>query len=128
MVSTVAQPGHIRAALLAADPLQVALDRPNREVVIPERTTAATTIQALELTNGATLDARLQKAAAKFTAEADRDPQAWLNRIYLQALSRPPNPAEREIASEMLGHPATGTGVADLLWAIVNLPEFQLIN
>src|SRR5260221_11688930 len=63
LISTVAQPGHIRAALLASDPLQIALDRPNREVIIPVRAAAATTIQALELTNGTTLNARLQKAA-----------------------------------------------------------------
>ena len=54
----------IRASLLAADPLQVALDRPNREIVMPARASAATTIQALELTNGATLNAKLQKARA----------------------------------------------------------------
>jgi hypothetical protein len=128
IISTVAQPGHIRAALLAADPLQVALDRPNREVVIPERSIAATTIQALELTNGATLDARLEKAAAKLAPEAARDPQAWLDRIYESTLSRRPTPAEREIATEMLGKPASPHGVADFLWALVNLPEFQLIN
>jgi len=128
IVSTVAQPGHIRAALLAADPLQVALDRPNREVVIPARATAATTIQALELTNGATLDARLEKAAAKLASEAARDPNAWLDRIYRHALGRLPTSDEREIATEMLGHPVTASGVADFLWAIVNLPEFQLIN
>ena len=75
-VGTAASAGKIRASLLAADPLQVALDRPNREVVIPARATAATTIQALELTNGATLDARLQQAAAKFAADAGSDPAA----------------------------------------------------
>jgi hypothetical protein len=128
IISTVAQPGHIRAALLAADPLQVALDRPNREVVIPARATAATTLQALELTNGITLDARLEKAAARLAPEAARDPQAWLDRIYRHALGRPPTSAEREIAGEMVGHPVTANGVADFLWAIVNLPEFQLIN
>ena len=128
IISTVAQPGHIRAALLPADPLQVALDRPNREVVIPVRSTAATTIQALELTNGATLDARLEKAAAKLQPAAARDPQAWLDQIYRSALSRPPTSDEREIAGEMLGQPVTVSGVADFLWAIVNLPEFQLIN
>ena len=128
IISTVAQPGRIRAALLAADPLQVALDRPNREVVIPERSTAATTLQALELTNGATLDTRLEKAAAKLAPEAARDPNAWLDRIYELTLSRRPTAPERAIATEMLGQPATPHGVADFLWALVNLPEFQLIN
>jgi hypothetical protein len=53
---------------------------------------------------------------------------AWTDRIYRYALSRPPSPTEREIASEMLGHPVTPDSIADFLWAIVNLPEFQLIN
>ncbi|MEP6668031.1 MAG: DUF1549 domain-containing protein [Chthoniobacter sp.] len=128
IISTVAQPGHIRAALLASDPLQVALDRPNREVVIPVRSTAATTLQALELTNGSTLDARLHKAAAKFAPEAARDVHAWTDRIYRFAFSRPPSPDEREIAVAMLGHTPTTDNIADFLWAIVNLPEFQLIN
>jgi hypothetical protein len=114
--------------LLAADPLQVALDRPNREVIIPVRSTAATTLQALELTNGSTLDSRLHKAAAKFAPEAARDANAWIDGIYRSAFSRPPTASEREIAAEMLGHPATADSIADFLWAIVNLPEFQLIN
>ena len=128
IVSTIAQPGHIRASLLAADPLQVALDRPNREVVIPVRATMATTIQALELTNGSTLDTHLHKAAARFAPEAARDVNAWLDHIYRHAFSRPPSPAEREIAVDMLGSSPTADSIADFLWAIVNLPEFQLIN
>jgi hypothetical protein len=112
VISTVAQPGHIRASLLAADPLQVALDRPNREVVIPARSTAATTLQALELTNGSTLDARLHKAAARFAPEAARDVNAWTDRVYRYAFSRAPSPAEREIAAEMLGHTPTTDSVA----------------
>jgi len=128
IVSTVAQPGHIRAALLASDPLQLALDRPNREVIIPARSTAATTLQALELTNGATLDARLHKAAAKFAPQAARDVNAWIDRIYRYAFSRPPSPDERAVAVEMLGQAPTADNIADFLWAIVNLPEFQLIN
>jgi hypothetical protein len=127
-VSMVAIPGKIRAALLAADPLQVALDRPNREVVVPVRASVATTMQALELTNGATLDHRLKKAAAKLAAEAANDSAAWLERLYLQALSRPPTSAERELSLTLLGNPPTSEAVADLLWALVNLPEFQLIR
>jgi hypothetical protein len=53
---------------------------------------------------------------------------AWIDHIYRSAFSRSPTPEEREIAAEMLGHPATPENLADFLWAIVNLPEFQLIN
>ncbi len=127
-VGTAANVGKIRAALLAADPLQVALDRPNREVIIPARASAATTMQALELTNGATLDSRLQNAAAKLTANATPDPGGWITRLYGESLSRDPSDAERQIALELLGQQPKAESIADLLWAIVNLPEFQLIN
>lgn len=127
-VSTAAHVGRIRASLLAADPLQVALDRPNREIVIPVRASAATTLQALELTNGGTLNAELQRAAVKLAPDAARDPGAWLDRTFLTALSRPPSPAEREVALGLLGAKPEPDAVADFLWALVNLPEFQLIR
>ena len=85
-------------------------------------------MQALELTNGATLDSRLKKAAAKLAAEAANDPTAWLDRFYLQALSRPPTSAEHDLSLTLLGNPPTSESVADLVWALVNLPEFQLIR
>src|SRR5262249_8040472 len=47
--------GHVRASLVAADPLTTALGRPNREQVLTLRSPNATTLQALELTNGKTL-------------------------------------------------------------------------
>lgn len=127
-VSTAARAGAIRASLLAADALQAALDRPNREVVIPTRTTAATTIQALELSNGATLNGRLQRIAAKLAPDAAGNPAGWLCRIYFHALGRLPSPEEQAVTLEMLGNPVKPEAVADVLWALVNLPEFQLIN
>ena len=127
-VSTAGHAGNIRAALLAADPLQVALDRPNREVVVPVRASVATTLQALELTNGATLDGKLKRAASKFVKDAAAKPDAWIDRVFRHALSRPPAAGERKVLSEMLGDPVRTDGLADLLWALVNHPEFQLIN
>ncbi|HZM05490.1 MAG TPA: DUF1549 domain-containing protein, partial [Candidatus Saccharimonadales bacterium] len=53
--------GNVRAVLVAADPLQVALGRPNREQVVTTRATEATTLQALELTNGKTLAELLKR-------------------------------------------------------------------
>jgi hypothetical protein len=127
-VSTAAHAGKFRAPLLAADPLQLALDRPNREIVTPARITAATTIQALELTNGSTLDARLKKAAAKILPLAEQDPAAWIEHAYRILLSRAPAAEEKQIAKELLGEEPKAEAIADFLWAIVNLPEFQLIN
>jgi mono/diheme cytochrome c family protein len=127
-VSTAIQPGRIRAALLAADPLMTALDRPNREQVITSRSMASTTLQALELTNGSALDNRLKRSARTMAEAAAKDPAAWVDRIYLQLLGRKPGEAERQVALEALGQPVNAEGVADFMWALLMLPEFQLIN
>jgi len=127
-VSTVAHAGKIRAALRAANPLQLALDRPNREIVIPARVSTATTLQALELTNGATLNATLKRAATSSAPAAARAPAAWLDRTFRATLGRPPSPAEGEAALDLLGPQPTPEALADFLWALVNHPEFQLIR
>ena len=50
-----------RAGLVAANPLMLALGRPNREQVVTTRTSAATTLQTLELLNGPTLADHLRQ-------------------------------------------------------------------
>ena len=127
--TTAAQPGHIRASLEAADPLMTALDRPNREVVMTVRSTAATTLQALELTNGATLDGRLKKIAHKLAPDAAKDPAGWVKNVYRHTLCRDPTPDELTFSREILGgEKVTPEGVADFLWAVTQLPEFQFIQ
>jgi hypothetical protein len=55
-----------------------------------------------------------------------------IDRVFLHALGRAPSPVERRVAEEAL-RPADGSnrplaeGLADLLWALVVKPEFQLI-
>lgn len=127
-VSTAAQPGRIRASLLAADPLQLALDRPNREQITPLRPTAATTLQALELTNGATLDTRLKTIAARLAPAAIANPSQWFESTFRHALSRSPTPAQRAAALARLGENPTPDRLAEFLWALAMLPEFQLID
>ena len=55
-----------------------------------------------------------------------------IDRVFRHALGRAPSPAERRIAAAALRDPAGGSrpsaeGLADLLWAIMMKPEFQLI-
>ena len=85
-------------------------------------------MQALELTNGATLNSTLDSIASKTEADAARDPGAWLERTYLSSLCRPPSATERKIALELLGPQPSPEVLADFLWSLVNLPEFQLIR
>ena len=116
----------IRASLVAADPLSVALGRPNREQVVTTRPTVATTLQALELTNGETLAKILHRGAEQLAA-ADPLPGGLIDRVYRNALSRPPRATEKAMAIDLLGQPARQEGVEDFVWAMVMLPEFQLI-
>ncbi len=115
-----------RAALALSDPLTRALGRPNREQLVTQRSTVATTLQALELTNGGTLAGRLSQGAARWTA-AGLPAETLVDRLYEQALCRRPSPAERQAALQMVGSPVRREGVEDLLWALAMLPEFQLI-
>lgn len=117
----------VRASLVAADPLAVALGRPNREQVITTRASAATTLQTLELTNGDTLSKVLKRGAEKVLAEKPGANHELIARLYAKALGRKPTSAELKLADELLGKPARPEAVEDLLWAMAMLPEFQLI-
>ncbi len=118
----------LRAALAFDDPLMSALGRTSREQVVTHRDPIATTLQALELTNGGTLDNRLKLGAKHWVDQQGRDPEALARRIFLVALGRAPNPAELAAARDLIGPAATPEGVHDLLWAVAMLPEFQLIE
>ena len=116
----------VRCGLVAADQLATALGRPDREQVVTSRATTATTLQAVELTNGATLANLLQRAAFRFTDTPSSGDQL-IKLLYGRAFGRLPTATERKIALELVGQPAQRDGVEDLLWAMTMLPEFQLI-
>jgi hypothetical protein len=48
--------------------------------------------------------------------------------MFAAALARPPTAAEAAAVRDLLGTTPTKESVADCLWAIVMLPEFQLIR
>jgi len=117
----------VRASLVAADPLTVALGRPNREQVITTRASAATTLQTLELTNGDTLSKVLKKGAEKVLAEKPAANRDLVARLYAKALGRKPTGTESKLADELLGKKVGKEAIEDLLWALAMHPEFQLI-
>jgi hypothetical protein len=117
-----------RASLMGADPLMVALGRPNREQIVTVRSDQATTLQALELTNGSTFAGLLKEAADQLLAGARDDTGKLVTSLYEGALSRQPSPHELQLAAEVVGSPAKSEGVQDLLWGLAMLPEFQLIH
>jgi hypothetical protein len=118
----------VRSALCAADPLTTALGRTNREQVTTARQSVATTLQALELSNGETLMEILRKGAAKIASAKSRTAEQVVEIIYARALGRRPTAGELEIATELVGTPVRAEGVEDLLWIVAMLPEFELIR
>jgi hypothetical protein len=120
-------PGKIRASLVAADPLMTALGRPNREQVVTTRSSVATTLQALEMTNGETLADILKRAADNLLNDPAMASKPLIPTLYERALGRKPTEPELQLAQNIVGNPAQPAGVEDLLWAVTMLPEFQLI-
>ncbi len=118
--------GKVRASLVAADPLMTALGRPNREQVVTTRPVTATTLQALEMTNGQTLDEILKRGAAELAAQKIGSNEL-IERIFAKGLGRKPTANESQTAEQVVGKPVKKEGVEDFLWAMTMLPEFQLI-
>ena len=119
--------GGVRTSLVAADPLAVALGRPNREQITTTRQSTATTLQGLELTNGETLNKIVKRGAEKLLAGRKRPTGELVSDIFVKSLGRPPAKNELKLATELVGSPAQPEGVEDLLWSVAMLPEFQLI-
>ena len=118
----------VRSSLTNADALTRALGRPNREQVVTRRPSAATTLQALELTNGKILDQLVAEGAKRWLSDAGPSNEALIDAIWRAAMGRKPNAEELAIARSLVGEEASAEGVSDLLWAITMLPEFQLIH
>ena len=127
VMSGAALRGQVRAALVNNDPLMTALGRPNREQVLTSRTSSATTLQALEMTNGRTLAALLKRGAEQVMEPLPKSSRDLIVDLYQRALARKPTSEELRLAEEMVGSPLKKEGVEDLLWAMAMLPEFQLI-
>jgi hypothetical protein len=119
----------VRAALVAPDLLQRSLGRPNREQVVTTRPAELTMLVALDLTNGDELATLLLRGANSLVRQnPDRTPDEWINWLWRTALTRGPTGDEQTIALETVGSPPTAEGLADLMWSVLMLPEFQMIR
>lgn len=117
----------IRAALVKSDALQRSLGRPHREQVVTTRPDQLTTLQALDLSNGQILTDWLTRGANAML-KSKMTPDQLIDDVYVRALCRHPSADELATARQIVGSPMTSDGIADLLWIVVMLPEFQLIR
>lgn len=120
--------GFVRASLVHSSYLMRALGRPNREQVVTVRPEDLSTLQALELNNGKDFTELLDKGASSLL---ERFPESTAStliiEVYRQALSRDPTPDELTHVGSLFEGPPQPETVADLLWMIFLLPEFQLL-
>jgi hypothetical protein len=87
----------------------------------------ATTLEALELTNGRELADIIRRGVQNSLKEKAASREELISNLYFRALGRAPTEDEVEMAKDVVGQPPQPAGVEDLLWALVMLPEFQLI-
>jgi hypothetical protein len=118
----------VRASLVKATPLMAALGRPNRDQVVTSRPSDLTTLEAIQLANDAALADSLVRGGQKILADHGPEAGSVVTWTFDAALARKPTPEEAAAAKELLGQAPTAESVADLLWAIVMLPEFQLVR
>jgi hypothetical protein len=119
----------VRSSLLVSTPLMRTLGRPNREQVVTTRPAEVTTLEAIELSNGQSLTELLEAGSKKLLANYPEDsPEAMCRRIFKAGLAREPNKEEMSRMLELAGDSLTPEGVADVLWCVIMLPEFQLVQ
>jgi len=118
----------VRASLLKNDFLMRALGRPHREQIVSVRPNELNTLEAIDLNNGQILATRLEQGASRMLGKQWPSNDALTHWLYQFALARTPTPAELTLAREVLGEKPTSQAVQDLLWAVLMLPEFQLVR
>ena len=118
-----------RASLMKSDMLQRALGRPNREQIVSERPNELSTLEAIDLSNGQALANLLGNGAAALLRKRKwASSEQLVHWLYLSSLSRDPSAAELKVALGIVGPELSEQGVADLLWVVCMLPEFQTIR
>ena len=121
-------PRMVRAGLLKSDFLQRSLGRPNRDQIVSMRPNDLTTLEAIDLANGPALADILARGAENLGKREWASPDRFVIWLYRFALSRDPAAAELAVALETLGPRVSPEGVEDVLWAVIMLPEFQIVR
>lgn len=129
----VSQPGSdssssifVRASLVVNNPFLTALGRPNRETVATGRESQANLLQALELTNGERFNLALKKGAEAWKRKF-KNSDVIIKELYRRTLNREVKPKEYDVAKKVLGDDPDINSIQDLFWAVLLLPEFQII-
>jgi uncharacterized membrane protein len=123
---TTATPMFTRASLVANNRFLTALGRPNRENVSTSRESQPNLLQALELTNGERFNEGMKRAAVQWKQQY-KTGDVIVQELYSRALNRLPNAKEKAAALKWLGTNPNEEVIQDFFWAMLLLPEFQII-
>ena len=97
-----------------------------------ERAPAATMTQALHLMNAEHIHARITAHGGRCQALAASDlaPAAIVEQLYLTIFSRPPEAEEMQLLVAEFSRPAVDRRqlIEDLMWSLVNTPEFLYLD
>ncbi|RLS24822.1 MAG: DUF1553 domain-containing protein [Planctomycetota bacterium] len=119
----------VRAVLVHSNMLMRTLGRPNREQVVTTRAELLTTLEALDLASGAIFHDIVSRGGKQiFTELKDKNRDVIIKNVYMRSLGRNPDALELSAAAGLLGEKPDADSLADLLWVIFLLPEFQLIS
>jgi hypothetical protein len=114
-------------------PLFEAFDGPDTQASCPRRNRSVTAPQALWLLHGELAHEAARDLATVVHRDAGSDPASQTQRAFLCALSRPPDPAELQLAVDFLtersaAQAPSGDGLADLCLALLNANEFVYVD
>jgi hypothetical protein len=117
---------HIRS------PLQESLGRPDRNNVTTIRDTDASTLQGLQILTGRDLGTVVERLTDRLINEElsgpGLDADTVIDTVWTRALERKPTADELKLSHEILGAKMTKDSVTDFVWAVISLPEFQVLD
>jgi len=129
LATGLAKRNFVRAVLVHSNMLMRTLGRPNREQVVTTRAELLTTLEALDLASGAIFHDIVSRGGKQiFTELKDKNKDVIIKNVYMRSLGRNPDASELSAAAGLLGEKPDADSLADLLWVIFLLPEFQLIS
>ena len=125
---SVTSPLMVRAGLVKSDFLMRSLGRPNRDQIVTSRPNELTTLEAIDLSNDATVAKALEAGAKKLAASHGKTPDRLIEELYLSTLTRMPTEEEKSLLREVLGEKPEPQAVADLTWSLWMMPEYLLVR
>ncbi|MES2595635.1 MAG: DUF1549 domain-containing protein [Verrucomicrobiota bacterium] len=119
----------VRASLVKSNFLMRTLGRPNRDQIVSMRPDDLTTLEAIDLSNGAILTDTLARGAHNLLSRNEwKDLVAFTRWLYRATLCREPSANELAEITGALGEKLSEQSIADTLWTVIMLPEFQRVR